>query len=96
MTPETCPKCGTDVPPRARACPECGADENTGWSDQAHADSIGLPDDSFDYGEYVQREFGGGSKRDAAKARARNLWRVVAALLVLGMVWLIFRGWFGR
>ena len=56
MTPEVCPICGADVPTRAKSCPECGADERTGWSDEAKYQSLDLPDDSFDYGEYVERE----------------------------------------
>ena len=44
MTPDTCPNCGADVPHGARACPECGADEKTGWSEEAYASSLGLPD----------------------------------------------------
>jgi len=58
MTPETCPNCGADVPPKAKACPECGSDETTGWSEAAQTDGLGLPDDKFDYGEFVEREFG--------------------------------------
>ncbi|HOS76125.1 MAG TPA: zinc ribbon domain-containing protein [Verrucomicrobiota bacterium] len=57
--PETCPHCGADVPPTARACPECGADERTGWSEAARADGLDLPDDAFDYEDFVRREFGG-------------------------------------
>jgi hypothetical protein len=54
--PETCPNCGADVPARAKACPECGADEKTGWSEEAYASGLDLPDDSFDYDKFVQRE----------------------------------------
>jgi hypothetical protein len=56
--PETCPNCGADVPPRARACPECGADEKTGWSEEAYASSLDLPEENFNYDEYVKKEFG--------------------------------------
>ncbi|MBM3847888.1 MAG: zinc ribbon domain-containing protein [Verrucomicrobia bacterium] len=56
-TPEYCPNCGEPVPPRARVCPECGSDEKTGWSDDAVAQRAGVPDDSFDYDEFVEREF---------------------------------------
>ena len=45
MPPETCPNCGADVPPKARACPECGADEQTGWSEAARTDGLDLPDE---------------------------------------------------
>ena len=43
--PDTCPVCGADVPSRARSCPECGADENTGWSEKARYDELGIPDE---------------------------------------------------
>lgn len=87
MTPDTCPNCGADVPRNARACPECGADESTGWSDEAHASNLGLPDDSFDYNEFVQREFG---HKKAVPYGMKWFWWAVAivvlALFVAGMV----------
>jgi predicted nucleic acid-binding Zn ribbon protein len=78
--PETCPNCGADVPAKAQACPECGADEKTGWSEEAYVGGLNLPDESFDYDEFVDREFG------KKKARAQGVnwfWWVVAALLVI-------------
>jgi len=54
--PDTCPNCGADVPRGAKACPECGADEHTGWADDARVSGLDLPDDSFDYDEFVRRE----------------------------------------
>ncbi|MCO5052731.1 MAG: zinc-ribbon domain-containing protein [Verrucomicrobiae bacterium] len=59
--PEVCPHCGTPVPPQARACPHCGADAETGWAEAAEyatAADLGLPDEDFNYDEFVQREFG--------------------------------------
>jgi len=55
--PETCPNCGAEVPPKASACPECGADDQTGWSEAARSDGLDLPDDDFDYHDFVKREF---------------------------------------
>lgn len=83
MTPEVCPNCGADVPARAKACPECGADEETGWSDEAYASNLGLPDDSFDYDEFVKREFEGKTPGKSRKA----IWLIVA--LVLATVFLL-------
>jgi hypothetical protein len=87
MTPEICPQCGAEVPPRARACPECGSCEATGWSDNAHADRLGLPDESFDYDEFVREEFGPPS----ARSRRRNWfwWTVTVILLVILLRYLI-------
>ena len=45
MPPEYCPNCGAEVPSNAKACPACGSDEQTGWSDKAYADNLGLPDE---------------------------------------------------
>jgi len=61
MPPATCPNCGADVPPQATACPECGADDQTGWSDAAQVSGLNLPDDDFDYNDFVKREFGSSS-----------------------------------
>ena len=56
--PEICPQCGTEVPRKALACPECGSDYETGWSADADAQRLGLPDDKFDHDEFVKEEFG--------------------------------------
>jgi hypothetical protein len=83
--PDNCPVCGAEVPPRARACPECGADEQTGWSEKARYNELGIPDDSFDYDKFVAEEFG------QKKARRKNHWLwFAAALLVLFAFFLAF------
>ena len=53
-----CPLCETDLSPNALSCPECGADEETGWKDEAEGGGLGIPDDDFDYDEFVENEFG--------------------------------------
>jgi hypothetical protein len=82
--PETCPNCGADVPRRAKACPECGSDESTGWSEQANAQSLDLPDDEFNYDEFVQREF---SK--PKRSPKQIFWWCLAALLVAASLFLL-------
>jgi len=84
-TPEICPVCGEDVPPRALACPECGADHNSGWKEDADG-SLGLPDDEFDYDEFVKEEFGGGGKA----SRISPFWWVTAVVIFLAMVFWFF------
>ena len=88
MAPETCPNCGAEVPPRARACPECGADEATGWSDRAQAQRLGLPEDEFDYDQFVKKEF---SPEDKIRPRGIGwIWWVTALfLLVMFLAWLL-------
>ena len=76
--PETCPNCGADVPRNAKACPECGSDESTGWSDDAQVQSLGLPDEEFNYEEFTQREFG-----KPKKSPRQTLWWVVAVVLLI-------------
>ena len=84
MAPETCPNCGADLPREAKACPECGSDENTGWSEGAFHQSLGLPDDRFSYDEFIQNEFG---KPERIKPRGvRWIWWIVAFALVLGFI----------
>ena len=86
-TPENCPNCGAEVPARAKVCPECGADEKTGWSDDARVSGLGLPDESFDYEEYVKREFGGGAKHQGL----HWFWWLVALLLLVAIVLVCLR-----
>ena len=92
MPPEICPNCGAEVPARAKACPECGADEQTGWSEAAHYESLGLPDDSFDYEDYAKREFGG--KRRPRIRGVKLIWQVTAVLLAVGFAYLLWYRWF--
>jgi len=88
MTPEVCPNCGADVPPKAKACPECGSDEQTGWSAKAHADNLGLPDEDFDYDEFVKEEFGAGRAKPHG---IRWFWWVIALLLAGWLLFLFLR-----
>jgi zinc-ribbon domain len=81
MPPKICPNCGAEIPRNAKVCPECGSDEKSGWSESAYASSLGLPDEEFDYNEFVKEEFGTG----AAKPRGIGwLWWLVA-LVLLGL-----------
>jgi len=89
MPPEFCPNCGTEVPPNARACPECGSDEQTGWSDRAHADRLGIPDEEFDYDEFVKEELEE-KRRSSVKPRGVSwLWWVVAIVSLIAFVLLM-------
>ncbi len=82
QTPETCPVCGEDVPPRALACPECGADHNSGWREDADTTGgLDLPDEEFNYDEFVKEEFGSGSRRGI-----KPLWWIVAVILLAALI----------
>jgi hypothetical protein len=58
MAPQICPDCGAVVPPNSKACPGCGSDDQTGWSEEAYAADPDLPEENFDYQDFVEREFG--------------------------------------
>ena len=83
-----CPNCGGEVPRNAAACPHCGADEKTGWSEQARYDDLDLPDDQFDYGDFVKREFGGTSP---VPRGISWFWWLVTAIVLGLFIWLFFK-----
>ncbi|EEF61360.1 zinc ribbon domain-containing protein [Pedosphaera parvula] len=88
IAPEICPNCGAEVPPNAKACPGCGSCAETGWSGEAHASGLGLPDDNFDYDDYLEREFG---KSKPVPRGMSRFWWVIAVLilaLILAMIFL--------
>jgi RNA polymerase subunit RPABC4/transcription elongation factor Spt4 len=88
MVPEICPNCGAIIPPKAKSCPECGSDEKTGWSDTANADRLGIPDENFDYHEFVKEEFSG----EQIKPRGIHwVWWVTALALVLLFLFFFLR-----
>ena len=67
------------MPTKARVCPECGADEQTGWSEVARTDGLDLPDQNFDYDDFIKHEFGDG--RPVPRG-IHWFWWVIAFLLV--------------
>lgn len=78
-----CPNCGDEIPPEAKACPGCGSCEETGWSERARYESIGVDyDDSFDYETYVDEEFGDAHK-GSSKSPMQWIWMIVALLLII-------------
>ncbi len=85
MPPDVCPNCGEMVPRSAKSCPECGSDEKTGWSKTAYADRLGLPDENFDYEEFVIGEFNSGLARPRG---IHWLWWLTALILIV--LFLIF------
>jgi hypothetical protein len=86
--PNVCPVCGEDVPLNALACPECGADHNSGWREDAEAhEALDLPEEDFDYNEFIQREFGPSFK----PAGVKLIWWITAiVILVVSVVIYLF------
>lgn len=82
MKPDVCPHCGALVPEDARACPECGSDEETGWSDTAQSQRLGLPDEEFDYDEFVKEEFGDRPHRRIKPKNIAWIWWAAGLLLL--------------
>jgi hypothetical protein len=92
LTPEfSCPVCGETVPAGAKSCPECGACEKSGWREGGEYDGeLGVSDDEFDYERFVGEEFGSG----APKSKTQWMWAVVAAVLLIALVWMFVGGAF--
>jgi len=88
MTPEICPNCGASVPRNSKACPECGSDEETGWSEAAANSSVALPDEEFDYDDFVKKEFGSTSP---VPRGIRWYWWVVAVLVLVAFLLIFLR-----
>jgi hypothetical protein len=86
-SPEACPVCGEDVPRGSLACPACGADHNSGWREDADSyDGLDLPDNNFDYDEFVQREFESGVK----PAGIKTIWWITAIIVLAVSIALYF------
>ncbi len=88
MPPEICPNCGVEVPRAATACPECGADDQTGWSENAQSQRLGLPDEEFNYDEFVKQEFGSG-KTIRPHGISWLWWLTAIMLLAALLIWLL-------
>ena len=81
--PENCPICGADLAKDAKVCPECGADEKFGWSEESQTDHLDLPDENFNYDDFVKREFG----KQPVPHGIHWLWWLTAIVLVIVFVW---------
>ena len=82
-TPELCPVCGEDVPRHALACPQCGADHSSGWREDADTyDGVELPEDDFNYDEFVKQKFGSQAK----PAGLKTIWWIVGIALIVAFV----------
>jgi hypothetical protein len=89
MPPPVCPNCGSHIPRKAKCCPECGADDKTGWSEESYAPDPELPDEKFDYDEFVRNEFGGGPGGMKVRGISWGWWIVGLVLVLL----IVFGAW---
>ncbi len=90
--PGQCPVCGEWVYRGQAACGECGACEKSGWrADAGHTDGLDLPDEDFDYDDFIAREFGGKDERRIGEGRMSRIWwwAAVAVLAALAGGFLI-------
>jgi hypothetical protein len=86
-TPDVCPVCGEDVPSSALACLECGADHNSGWRQDAETyEALDLPDEDFNYDEFVRNELGSSFK----PAGMKTIWWITAILIIVASAALYF------
>ncbi|HXB01251.1 MAG TPA: hypothetical protein VNV15_00360 [Opitutaceae bacterium] len=81
--PGDCPVCGEPVSAGRKSCAHCGSDEHSGWSDETASDALDLPGEDFNYREFVEKEFGPGSRR----TRPALLWWIVGLVLVAVLIW---------
>ena len=87
-----CPTCDREVAVGS-PCPHCAkkarppAREKKSWEQEEHADGLDLPDEDFDYDEFVAREFGSSPHR---KIGIAWYWYVVAVLLAITLLIQLF------
>lgn len=86
--PGQCPVCGEWVYRGQVACSECGACEKSGWNEEAGYDGLDLPDpdEPFDYEAYVEKEFGGGTKRRIGEGNWGRVWWWAAVAVLAALV----------
>ena len=78
-----CPGCGAEVRVGSRGCPKC-ADKPRSWEQDEYLDGSDLPDEDFDYNDFVRREFGKGPSR--LKPRGLRWYWWLTALLLLALM----------
>ena len=92
-----CPSCGSEVKVGA-ACPGCvpkrrkrrkkvrAAPKRKEWEQDSIYDGLDIPDDDFDYEDFVQREFG---QKPHQKIGIKWYWWATALALLLGFALLV-------
>jgi ssDNA-binding Zn-finger/Zn-ribbon topoisomerase 1 len=86
--PELCPVCNEEVPSGALACPECGADHKSGWRENSDAyDGLNIPDNDFNYDDFVKREFGPRVRR---LPELKMVWLIAGIVLIVAVLLMYF------
>lgn len=97
-----CPGCGAELRVGVRGCPHCarrtrkrrkvsareGKSAPRSWEQDPEYDGLDLPDDDFDYDDFVQREFGGRGKPGLP---VKWYWWVTAVVILILIVLAGFR-----
>ena len=92
-----CPNCGADFHPNARTCKCCGTSPGSpsaAWRQSEHLDGVNLPanpgnDPTFDYDEFISREFGDENSEQPIVVDLRKViwWLTAVILLIVFAVW---------
>ncbi len=88
-----CPFCETEVAV-GKPCTGCTKRSKKpqtakkSWEQDGSADGLGLPDDDFNYEDFIAREFG---KAPHRKTGLKWYWWALAVALLIGMIYGIFR-----
>ena len=88
-----CPFCETEVAV-GQPCPGCAKKARKirlptkSWEQDSTADGVDLPDDDFNYDDFVAREFG---KAPHRRTGLKWYWWILAVLILIGMIYGVFR-----
>ena len=76
-----CPNCGEEIGKNDKACPHCGSDENTGWSEEATLNRLGVSSyNEEDYQETIRKEFGNPKKQ---KSLINWIFSIITLILII-------------
>lgn len=88
-----CPTCDQDVAV-GKSCPRCtkkspsASRERKSWEQDETTDGLDLPDEDFDYDDFIAREFGGAPHRQTGIAW---YWYLAAVLVLIALAISAFR-----
>lgn len=91
-----CPGCDKEVAVGSRACPYCNPPQKArkrpkpvasrskwSWHQESTAEGLDLPDEDFDYDEFVAREFG---RKPHRRIGIKWYWWLTALILLVLMI----------